>query len=165
MKKVVCFLVLVVLVFLACSTDNKTASLPTAAFDGDSPFILENVVQTDSSAILDTLINHEQSKHYQTAFLESGQDLVSQLYTGIVNGQHFGLKSSCFDGTIVVYAKVNKEWKAIAKIDEGIGGNSKGFVTMDSNKDKYQDVILLNCDSTRITFLYNPQQRVLEYSK
>lgn len=65
--------------------------------------------QSDSLAILDTLMKHENYHHFETNFKELGCDLSSFLYQGVLNKQNFGIKTNCFDGTIVVYMKKNEK--------------------------------------------------------
>ena len=123
--------------------------------------------QSDSLAILDTLIKYEKYQHFETNFEELGcGGSASFLYQGVLNKQNFGIKTNCFDGTIVVYMKKNKKWEIIDIIDENIGWNFETFITDDINKDNYKDVTLLDFDDyRRVVFTYNKQKEVFEHNK
>jgi hypothetical protein len=89
----------------------------------------EREVQIFPNEVFDTLLKHEKSKHYETDFMEYGCGLRSFLYQGIVNGQNFGIKTNCTDGSIIVYMKKLINWQVIDSIDENIAWNFKKFVT------------------------------------
>lgn len=151
-----------ILFSLFCFACNEKQSIPTRESEN---MHTSNDWQIEPSTILDTLIKYEKLANYQTDFIEEGWKLISCLYQGKVNGIHFGIKTNCNDGTIMVYHKKYGSWIVTDSLNDGIGWNFKTFKLLDVNKDKHFDVVLLDFDNwRRVVFIFNPKKLIIEHN-
>lgn len=129
-----------------------------------NPFIGGEAV--DSASLLDTLVKHEFSEHYQTTFIEQGQGhLISRLYQGRVNGHGFGITVNFNNGLITVYSHKNGAWHITDRIDEDDCLDFKSMVKTYLNNDKYLDITLVCPDNyNRVAFLFNPDKKIIEHA-
>lgn len=154
------------LTILSCNSSSNEIKKKKQVIPENNEFFMEREKCLDSLAILDLIKKHENEIHYKTCFMETGSHLISCLYQGILNNQCFGIKTNCFDGTIVVYMKHKKKWQIIDYIDENIGWNFKTFNIDDINGDKYDDVTLMDWDNyRRIVFIYNKRKKIFEHKR